>query len=261
MKLRLRNSKNQYVDLFADETKYQVASITGLDPGKAQINSSTIVGVDGTRFNSARLNNRNIVITMKINGDADTNRKNIYNKFPLKEKVRVFHGAGLAYDVYIDGYVDSISCNIFAQKEMMQLSILCDDPYFTDVSETYTNPNTSQGRAVFSCSNSGIIDVGFNLDLIMTGTFNSISVSGTSGEMQISYSFVNPWIIINTRDKTARLKENNGAVVNVDLIPYMSLSSEFFTIPVGSSTVEVDFPDSAECSEGGLGYYQKYGGI
>ena len=47
-----------------EESGFAVKSITGLGPGKADINTTEISTNDGSLFNSSRLSSRNIVITL-----------------------------------------------------------------------------------------------------------------------------------------------------------------------------------------------------
>ena len=72
---RIENTKGSILTLTNNESKFQLISITGLNPPKAQINVSTIAGLDGAKFNSAKLETRNVVINLKINGDVEENRQ------------------------------------------------------------------------------------------------------------------------------------------------------------------------------------------
>ena len=79
----IENASGSVYVLTGDEPVYQVLSIQGLNPPSAQLNVTNIVGLDGAKYNSARLNTREIVVTVKITGEVEKNRLNLYKYFVL----------------------------------------------------------------------------------------------------------------------------------------------------------------------------------
>ena len=73
-KCEIENINHEILTLTQNESEYQVMSITGLNPPNAQINRSTVAGMDGTKFNSSKLNERAITIILKLNGDVEKTR-------------------------------------------------------------------------------------------------------------------------------------------------------------------------------------------
>lgn len=134
-KARLENSRGASITLTGREAEYQIIKIIGLNPPSAHLNMSSVAGLDGSMYNSGRLNNRNIVITLRINGSVEDNRQNLYKFCQTKEKVR-FYYRNQNRDVYIDGYVESVECDLFSDSEKAQISIICPQPYFMDTEET-----------------------------------------------------------------------------------------------------------------------------
>ena len=71
-----------------------IRNIDGLGPGKASINTTDIASDDGSIFNSARSEQRNIVLTLgclQVNGVTDsieTARQLTYKYFPKKKQLR-----------------------------------------------------------------------------------------------------------------------------------------------------------------------------
>ena len=110
---KIENVNGEVMLLTNKESKYQVISITGLNPPKAQINTTPIVGLDGAKFNSSKLETRNIVITIRLNGDVEANRQALYNFFVTKKWCRFYYTNG-SRNVYIDGYIDSVECDLFS---------------------------------------------------------------------------------------------------------------------------------------------------
>lgn len=125
-----------------DETNIAVTNIDGLAPMPGTINMDDNAGADGSIFNSARAQNRSIVLTLKqfesdaydfdrnyISKTMEATRRKIYMLFPLKKKVRLtFETDTRTY--YIDGFVETINSDYFGDLEGTQVTVLCPDPYF-----------------------------------------------------------------------------------------------------------------------------------
>lgn len=122
---------------FSTDRNFCLYKIDGLDPPPATLNFSTIANVDGKIYNSGRINERNLVLYVKIFPDIETNRNILYRHFPIGQKVRIFYRNDL-HNVYIDGYVESFECDFFTNNEIAQISIICNDPYFRSVEKSTT---------------------------------------------------------------------------------------------------------------------------
>lgn len=113
---------------------FLIKSVTGLGPVKANINTTEVATNDGSKFNSARLTQRNIVFqlvfvdTLKGESIEDVRQKS-YKYFPTKKNVDIIIETDNRY-VKTTGYVESNEPNIFSSQEGAQISIICPDPYF-----------------------------------------------------------------------------------------------------------------------------------
>lgn len=145
--VKVENFKGEVITLTQNESNYQVISIIGLNPPKAQINTTAGANLDGARFNSSRLATRNIVITLKLNGDVETNRQNLLKFFPTKQWCKFFY-TNANRNVFIEGYVETVEVDLFSNAEQMQVSIICPQPYFKSVDEILTD--LSSVTAAFS---------------------------------------------------------------------------------------------------------------
>ena len=114
---------------------YDVLKIDGLTPPDALLIMNEISNFDGSIYNGSRLSNRNIVITIKPNFPVERNRLAIYEYFRIKSQVK-FSFKNDARDVYIYGYVESIDGDLFEFNQTLQISIICNDPYFKESSVT-----------------------------------------------------------------------------------------------------------------------------
>lgn len=108
-----------------------VTSVTGLGPGKATINTVEAVTTDGSRFNSARVSSRNIVISLKYmwKPTIEEVRQLSYKYFPIKKKIKLVIETDNRI-ASIEGYVESNEPNIFSKDEGADISIVCAFPFF-----------------------------------------------------------------------------------------------------------------------------------
>ena len=145
---KIQNAQGEILQLNDQENKWAVLSITGLNPAPAQLSMSEIYGMDGSRMNYAKLTARNIVIMLRLCGDVEQNRLEIYHYFPQKTPVRFFYKTRTR-DVYIDGYVETIEGDLYTQNEVFQISLICPNPYFRTVEETVVELQNSRGEFTF----------------------------------------------------------------------------------------------------------------
>lgn len=114
-----------------------VANVEGLGAVQATINTTDLSTSDGAIFSSARQGTRNIVLSLILqeNPTIEVSRHTTYKYFPIKRKVtlRIETDTRIVETV---GYVESNDPTIFSQQEYTQISIVCPDPYFYDLSES-----------------------------------------------------------------------------------------------------------------------------
>lgn len=146
--LSLENKKGERITLTNRETKYQVVSIEGLNPPNAIISSSSVVGMDGEKFQSSKLETRNIVITVRINGNVVENRNTLYKYAKTKQYCKIYYKNEM-HDVFAEGYVDTNECSLFTNDQTMQISIICHDPYLQSVYEIFSDISKILGLFTF----------------------------------------------------------------------------------------------------------------
>lgn len=143
--LKVENARGDIITLTHDESNYQVFDIEGLNPPNAAIYQSEVAGMDGTAFKSSKLEPRNLVIYVKINGKVEENRQRLYRYFRTKQYCKVYF-KNRNRNVYAEGYVEVAECSLYTSSQVMQVSIVCPDPYFksyyailTDISHVIGN--------------------------------------------------------------------------------------------------------------------------
>lgn len=126
--LIVENEKGEQLELTHNEN-YDIIEVIGLNPPPAAINTVNVAGFDGSRFNSSRIEQRNIVITLNIRPHIETNRLTLYKYFRVKRYIKVYY-KNEHRDVYIEGYVESFENNLFGMTQQPQISIICPNPFW-----------------------------------------------------------------------------------------------------------------------------------
>lgn len=215
-KLSLENKKGERITLTQRESEYQVVSVEGLNPPAALITSSSVVGMDGEKFQSSKLGTRNLVITVKINGDVEVNRNRLYRYAKTKQYCKVYYQNG-THNVFAEGYADTVEGSLFTNDQRIQISIICHDPYLQSVNEIISDISKVLGLFEFPFS--------FGAAGIVENTITDAAIEfGQYDENRV----VN---IINTGADTGliiRLNVFGGSVVNP--IIYDAYTREFFAL-------------------------------
>lgn len=114
-----------------ERSGFAVKSVTGLGPGKANINTSEMSTTDGGMVRSARLPARNIVLSLEFlrGSSIEDTRQKSYRYFPIKKPVTLLFETDNRI-AEITGYVESNDPTVFSKSEGSDISIICPDPYF-----------------------------------------------------------------------------------------------------------------------------------
>lgn len=135
--LKIENTNGEIFELSHNTQNYAVVGVSGLTRPQTAINTSTGGGLDGAFFNSARVEMRNIVIDIILQGDIETNRQQLYRIFPQKTACTVYF-QNKNRNVQISGYVEILDGDLFTQREAVQISIICPRPFWQDMNAIYT---------------------------------------------------------------------------------------------------------------------------
>ena len=151
---KIQNAMRELLEI-TNNPLYIVESIIGLNPTNANINTNSNANFDGTTYNSSKLNERNIVITLLPRGNVEQSRIELYKYVKVKQFIR-FYFANSSRNVYIDGYVESFECDFFENPQKAQISIICPQPYFNAMhADTYELSFVQNGFTFPFCTNKG----------------------------------------------------------------------------------------------------------
>lgn len=264
---KIQNANGNILTLTGNEAQWQVVSITGLNPAPAQVNTTSIAGLDGAKFNSAKLNTRNIVITLRFNGDVENTRHLMYMYFRTKEKC-TFYYTNNNLDVSIQGYVETVECNLFARGEQMQISIICPFPYFASIDEVLADISNETGAFTFPFA----IDIGspvpfsiyqsnrvtnvFNNSESETGVTIEVDVLDAVDEIKIINTTSGEYIdleyyfhagdrvtIVTTKGQKKVTLLRNGTTTNI--FGAVQRGSTFFQLAVGDNEFAYQIDDGS----------------
>lgn len=256
----VQNDKGEILEL-TENPNYNVTQITGLTPAGCTINTAAVAGMDGETFNSARINKRNITITIIPEYPIEQNRNMLYRYFPEKKKIRLFYENDIR-NVYIDGYVESMESDLFTKKQSYQISILCPNPFFVDTQETgvfscvpeirllefpYSAEDMEMSEIAtggFTLNNPGTVPSGALFHVSITAPTESLTIYTDSGFLGIKehlQAFDNVYIRTTTKEKAIWL-ERGGTVTN--LLPKRVSGMTWAQVEPGANhyRVEVDTP-------------------
>lgn len=188
----LENEYGKRLELSHNESRYQISSISGLNPPKSNIISSKISDFDGERFSNSSLEKRNIVINFFINGDVETNRNILNSTIFCKQYIKIYINTS-SKNVYIEGYVDGFEYDIFSEKCNAQISILCFNPFFVSVNSSTDKISSTIDLFEFPFS------IGFEGIPISENTFiDDVSIENTgNAESGIYIELVAKGIVVN----------------------------------------------------------------
>ena len=255
--LKVENTRGAVLELTDNEENYQVTEISGLNPPNANINTSSYANGDGSSFNSSRIPDREIVITVYINGDIQKNRLALYKHFRNKEWCKIYYEDDLR-DVFIEGYVQALDVSSFTQKQVAQISILCPDPYFKDIKtivqsiskiiNNFTFPfsinedepvefSTIELEKITNVINDSESETGLIINVLFMGTVNKLEIRNVDNGKNfiIDYEFMkNDKLVINCNRGNKSVILTREAV-EYNLIPYVRNGSTFFQLGIGDN--------------------------
>lgn len=264
--LKIQNATGEIFDLSDMRSRYSIIHVSGLTPPKAAINTSPAGVLDGEFFNSARLNMRNIVLDIVIEGDIETNRQHLYRIFPSKSACTVFF-KNKNMDVKIDGYIEVVDGDVCVRREQMQISILCPRPYWTTLGLIAYELSTTLALFEFPFSieespgiplseysenptievfNSGSAPCGFNAYIEIAAGSSGISDAAlfnltTQKKIQLAAGYTlqpGDTLWISTVPGMLRYQLiRNGEYIN--FVNRMTSDSEFFTLALGENLLYI----------------------
>lgn len=281
--LKLENDSNQVVDI-NDHVNYVVLNVSGLNPPSASMFTAASPNKKGVKYNGSRLNERNILITIKILGDIESNRNALYDFIDTENYIKINYQNGLK-NVYCEGHVTDCDIDFFTNNETIGLAVICEDPYWKDLQEIsvdmsnvlkqFTFPfaisepvpfSTIKNNSKIKIFNSGS-ETGVLIRINCINEVNGVEIYNPTNiyeRFEINTTLPKgSLVIINTESspKTVKLYKPDGSSAE-NLLKYINKNATWFTLKRGNNFFAYNsVSESANDVEISVNFKNKYLGV
>ena len=279
--LKLENDKSNIVDI-NDGINYLVTHISGLNPPSAALFTSKSPNRKGSKYNGSTLDERNVIITIKILGDIEVNRNALYEWVDTEQYVKIRYRNGVK-NVYCEGYVVDCPIDLFTKNEVFSVAVVCPDSYLKDMNEIsiditsllkqFTFPfaigaagipfSTIKGSNETSIYNSGA-ETGLQFKIVCRGDVENLMIydaKNVSNQFKINTKLLANSIVIvdtETNPKTCKEYRADGTVVN--LLKFVK-NPTWFTLKKGNNKFGYRTDTDESNVEMNIAFTNKYLGV
>lgn len=134
--LLLENANGKIVNI-NDGINYEVVEFEGFNPPAASLYTSKSPNRKGSKKNGSTLDERFLLIHIKIKGNIEANRNALYEWTDTESELKIYYKNGVK-NVYCAGTVTDCDVPLCTDNEIMTLAITCPDPYLKDLQEIAT---------------------------------------------------------------------------------------------------------------------------
>lgn len=246
-----------------------LADIGGLDPVKATLVSSGFAKLDGEQFHAARREPRNITMKIELRPDFVTTtaaglRSQLYNFFMPKSPVTLKFYMDDGLTVTISGYIETCESDMFTQKSIVDISIMCFNPDLVDIVTQSISGSTVSTTTETPLTYNGTVETGIVLTLSVNRTVTDFTIyhrtpDGTLRQLDFSYPMVSgDTVVISTVPgaKGATLTRSGTAS---SVLNGVTPQSTWILLSKGANTIRVFATGAAIPFT--LAYMNKYGGL
>jgi hypothetical protein len=168
-KLDVTNNQGDTLTLTFDDADagFELREIDGLDPVKATLVSTSFAQLDGQQYHSSKREMRNILIRIGLEPDfviasVKNLRDQLYSYFMPKSPITMtFYDDDEAEPtVYILGRVESFEAPLFVSEPEANISILCFDPDFQELTPVDITGNSVSDTTETLLTYDGTVDTG-----------------------------------------------------------------------------------------------------
>lgn len=249
----------------------QAEDIDGLDPLKADINTTPFGSMPGGFYTGSNVDIRNIVFTLGFNPDWDTwtiaKLRDLCNLYFMSNSfIRMVFESDEKPPVEISGYVESNGQTIFSKDPESTVSVICPDPNFVTVESFLITDfaTNSAKRVVYN----GTVDTGF--------LFKFEKVSGATPTL-LGLDVVNPdhhiievnagvdatkYMLLSSVDGDKYIKNvDTATLVETSVLNTLVDQSKWPKLRYGDNIFYMLANPEAGVQKGTLTYKEIYGGL
>lgn len=163
---------------------YSVQPIEGLDPVNATLVFSSFAGQDGSEFQNARRENRNIVMKLGLEPnwaiqDVAQLRQKLYKYFMPKSYVKLKFTDDTIGVVYAIGRVETMVSPRFTEDPLATISILCGNPDFDAMVNLSFGGMSTAGTSTVDRTYDGTVESGFLFTMNVDRTISGFTLYNT----------------------------------------------------------------------------------
>lgn len=165
-----------------------VLDISGLDPVKANIVTSSSATQDGVQYHAASRGERNILLKLGFEPDYSEQsvaeiRRRVYDFFMPKAPVDMIFRALPDYpDLSISGRIESCDAPLFTNDPGATVSILCFNPDFYDAIENTVSGDTVTDNTNMVIEYVGSVETGIEFAMQVDRDLTEFTIYNTSGD-------------------------------------------------------------------------------
>lgn len=281
--LRLENDSGNVVNI-NDGVNYLVLGCSGLTPPSASIFTSKSPNRKGSKYNGSTLDERNIVLQIKLLGDIEANRNALYDWTDTEQYCKV-HYRNETKNVYCEGHIQDCETDFFTDNEIINVAILCSNPYWKDLQAISTEISAllKQFTFPFAIDSEGIpfstvqesntttiintgAETGVRITLVCRGevkNFTLFDAQDTTKRFVINTTFYDGETVIIDADgspKKCYLIESDG-ITTTNLLKYVGNNPTWFTLKRGYNLFGFTADSGINDVEVFIGYENKYLGV
>lgn len=281
---RLENANGNIVDINDGIRYIVIPPVSGLNPPSAALFTTKSPNRKGSKYNGSTLDERNIVLTIKILGDIEANRNALYEWVDTEQYCKVYYRNGVK-NVFCEGYVQDCPIDIFTDNEVVSVAIVCLDPYWRDLQEisadissvikqfTFPFAIDSAGIPISTLRESNIATIlntgaetGARISIKCNGEVSNIALydaTDTTRVFRINTTIREGEVVVIDTDaspKTCKLYKTDGTAENI--LRYVGANPTWLTLKKGVNSFGYSLGSgSASDVEISIGYTNKYLGV
>lgn len=265
-----------------DGVKYSIITALGLNPPSASIFTAKSPNRKGVKYNGSTLNERIIVLKIKILGDIVANRNALYSWVDSEQYCKVYYKNEVK-NVYCEGHIQDCDIDLFTDNEIVEVSILCENPYWitaheenvslTSVIKNFVFPfainvtgipfSTVTRTAEVSINNTGA-ETGARFIIQCDGDIENLTIydgNDSAKKFAINTKLLENWIVVIDTDrspKTVKAYKPDGTTEN--LLKYVN-NPTWFTIKKGVNVFGYTATSGADNADITISYQDKCLGV
>lgn len=164
----------------SDDAGLLIISMDGISSPNATINTLEGPNIPGSVYNSKRIQQRNIVLTIAVTTQGDKeeeDKQNLYKFFPVGEQI-ILGITTHSKDVWVACRVESNPISQFAKIENSAISLICPFAWFYGVDELLLQFSGTMSEFSFPFSNESLTENLINFGEIVKYAVHNLSYPG-----------------------------------------------------------------------------------